>query len=122
MPNLFNPRPHTVERICIYVRRRGLRGRVVTIVDFKSLAHHRCMFESHKGFEISSGDGATQMTCGGSVVLPGCPYVPDILLEWASGVSPSITYSWVVAIRCWYDSKFKNKMKTNHVRGNRSAL
>lgn len=42
-------------------------GRVVTVADFKSSAHHCCRFEGHCGYSILSIEEAVQLACGRSV-------------------------------------------------------
>ena len=51
---------------------RDLRGRVVRIADSRSLAAHRCGFESRHERSDFSSEEAFQLACGRSVVLPGC--------------------------------------------------
>jgi hypothetical protein len=65
---------------------RGVRGRVVKVVDFKPLAPHRCGFESRQGLWILSCEEAIQLAYGTSVVLLRCPFVPEIMHERASEV------------------------------------
>jgi hypothetical protein len=59
----------------------GVRGRVVKVVDFKSLAPHCCGFESRQGLWILSGEEAIQLAYGTSVVLLMCPFVLEICTE-----------------------------------------
>jgi hypothetical protein len=68
------------------MKRRGVRGRVVNVVDFKPLAPHRCGFESRQGLWILSCEEATQLAYGTSVVLLRCPFVPEIM----HGGSPEV--------------------------------
>jgi hypothetical protein len=49
----------------------GVRGRVVKVVDFKSLAPHRCGFESGQGLWILSCEEAIQLAYG--------TFVPEIM-------------------------------------------
>jgi hypothetical protein len=56
---------------------RGVRGRVVKVVDFKPLAPHRCGFESR--LWILSCEEAIQLAYGTSVVILRCPFVPEIM-------------------------------------------
>jgi hypothetical protein len=62
-----------------YLMKRGVRGRVVKVVDFKSLAPHRCGFNSQKGLWILSCEEAIQLAYGTSVVRLRCPFVPEIM-------------------------------------------
>jgi hypothetical protein len=50
---------------------------VVKVVDFESLAPHRCGFESRQGLLILSCDETIQLAYGTSVVLLRCPFVPE---------------------------------------------
>jgi hypothetical protein len=45
---------------------RGVRGRVVKVVDFKPLACHRCGFESRQGLWILSCEEAIKLAYGTS--------------------------------------------------------
>jgi hypothetical protein len=51
---------------------RGVRGRVVKVVDFKLLAPHRCGFESLQGLWIGCEE-TIQLAYGTSVVLLTLP-------------------------------------------------
>jgi hypothetical protein len=76
---------------------RGIRGRVVKVVDFKPLAPHRCGFKSCQGLWILSCEEAIQLAYGTYVVLLGYPFVPEIM----QGRAPEVflhQYSWNVAI------------------------
>lgn len=55
----------------------------VTVVDFNSLIPHRCTYVRIKnwGAEFTSCEEGNQLNCGRSVVLLGCPLVPEILLQ-----------------------------------------
>jgi hypothetical protein len=58
---------------------RGVRGRVVKVVDFKPLVPHRCGFESRQGLWILSCEEASRLAYGTSVVLLRCLFVPEIM-------------------------------------------
>jgi hypothetical protein len=58
---------------------RGVRGRVIKVVDFKPLAPYRCGFESLQGLWILLSEEATQLAYGTSVILLRCPFVPEIM-------------------------------------------
>ena len=58
---------------------RGVRDRVVTVVDLESLAPHRCGFETLQGFWNLSCKEAIQLAYGTSVVLLRRPLVPEIM-------------------------------------------
>jgi hypothetical protein len=47
-----------------YIISRGVRGRVVKVVDFKSHAPHRCRFESRQGLWNLSCEEAIQLAYG----------------------------------------------------------
>ena len=53
----------------IYLRTRGVRGRMVRVVDFESLAAHCCGFESRQGLWILSFDEANHLAYGTSMVI-----------------------------------------------------
>jgi hypothetical protein len=53
-------------------------AKVVKVVDFKPLAPHHCVFESHKGLWILSCEEAFQLAYGTLVVLLRCLFVPEI--------------------------------------------
>jgi hypothetical protein len=57
----------------------GVLGRVVKLVDFKPLSPYRCEIESEQGVWILSFEDAIQQTYGTSMVLPRCPFVPEIM-------------------------------------------
>jgi hypothetical protein len=58
----------------------GVSGRVVNVIDFKSLVPHRCGFESRQGLLIvSCEEAAIQLDYGTSVVLLRCPFVHEIM-------------------------------------------
>jgi hypothetical protein len=59
---------------------------VVKVVDFKSLAPHRCGFESRQGLWILSCEEAFQLAFGTSVVLLRYLFVPEIMHERAPEV------------------------------------
>jgi hypothetical protein len=59
---------------------------VVKVVDFKSLALHRCGFESGQGLWILSCEEAIQLAYGTSMVLLRCPFVPEIM----HGTAPEV--------------------------------
>jgi hypothetical protein len=61
------------------VDKRGVRGQVVKVVDFKPLAPHLCGFESRQGLWILSCEEAIQLAYGTSVVLLRYPFVPEIM-------------------------------------------
>ena len=54
----------------------GSCGRVVRIVDLKSLVPHRCGFEFH---QILSCEEAIQLAYGMLVVLLMCLFMPEIM-------------------------------------------
>ena len=58
---------------------RGVRGRVVRVVDLDSLAPHYCGFKSRHGLWILSCEEAIQLAYWTSVVLLRCPLVPEIM-------------------------------------------
>jgi hypothetical protein len=58
---------------------RGVRGRVVKVVDFKPLAPHLCWFESRQELWILSCEEAIQLAYGTSLVLLRYPFVPEIM-------------------------------------------
>jgi hypothetical protein len=57
----------------------GFCVRVVNVVDFKSLALHRCGFISIQGLRISSCEEASQLPYQMSLVLLGCLFMPEIM-------------------------------------------
>jgi hypothetical protein len=61
------------------INKRGVRGRVVRVVDFKILALHLCGLEYRQGLWILSCEEAIQLAYGTSVVLLGCQLVPEIM-------------------------------------------
>jgi hypothetical protein len=70
---------------------------VFKVVDFKPLAPHGCWFESRQGLWILSCEEAIQLAYGTSVVLPRCPFIPEIM----HGRVPEVflhQLSWNVAI------------------------
>jgi hypothetical protein len=64
----------------------GISVSVVKVVDFKQLAPQRCGFESHLDIWILACEEAIQVAYGPSVVLLGCPFVPEIFHGGALGV------------------------------------
>ena len=69
-----------------------VRGLVVRVVDFESLAPHRCGFESHKELWITSCEEAIQLPT--SVVLLKCPLKSSSTSK--VGKSPYITLTELV--------------------------
>jgi hypothetical protein len=57
----------------------GARGRVVKVVDFERLALYRRGFKSRQGLWILSCEETIQLAYRMSVVLLGCPFVPEIM-------------------------------------------
>ena len=57
----------------------GIPGRVVRVVDFKSLAAYRCGFESHHGLWILPCEKAIQLAYRMSAVLLRCQLAPEIM-------------------------------------------
>jgi hypothetical protein len=68
------------------MKKRGVRGRVVKVVDFKPLAPHLCGFESQQGLWIPLCEEAIQLAYGTSVVLLRYQFVPEIMYERAPEV------------------------------------
>jgi hypothetical protein len=68
-----------------YTHAGGLRGRVVKVVDLRSLVPHRCRFDPHLGRNLLCEE-AIQLAYGRSLVLPGCPLMPEIMPGGAPGV------------------------------------
>jgi hypothetical protein len=58
---------------------RGVRGRVVKVVNFKPLNHKRLGLESRQGLWILSCEEAIQLAYGTLVVLLRCPFVSEII-------------------------------------------
>jgi hypothetical protein len=52
---------------------------VVKVIDFKPLAPHLCGFESREGLGFFHVRKIIQLAYGMSVVLPRCPFVPEIM-------------------------------------------
>ena len=65
---------------------RGIRGRVVRVIDFEPLAFLRSGFEYRQGLWILSCEEAIRLTYGTSVVLLRCPLMPEIMHGWAPEV------------------------------------
>jgi hypothetical protein len=66
-------------------------------LTFKTLAPHRCGFESRQGLWILSCEEAIQLVYGTSLVLLRFPFVPEII----HGRAPEFFFhqeSWNVAI------------------------
>jgi hypothetical protein len=81
------PLNHQILVFCLtQISIRGVRGRVVKVVDYKSLAPHRCGLESRQGLWILSCKEAIQLAYGTSVVLLRCPFMPEIMHGRASEV------------------------------------
>jgi hypothetical protein len=59
---------------------------VVTVVDFKPLAPHRCWFESRQDLWILSFEEDIQLAYGTSMVILRCPFVPEIMHRRATEV------------------------------------
>lgn len=49
---------------------RGRRGRMITIVNYKRLAIHRCKIAPHCGCPDRSYEEAIQQNVGGSIRVP----------------------------------------------------
>lgn len=81
----LNDNDHKVHHGCLILY-QDIRGLVVVIVIFKSLALHRCMFESNGGCRIVPCGEAVQLTFGRSMVLSGSPSVLKIHLWGVTGV------------------------------------
>jgi hypothetical protein len=64
----------------------GVRGRVDELVDFSTLAPHRCGFKSQQGLWILTCVEASQLAYGTSVVLLRCSFMPEIMYGRAPDV------------------------------------
>jgi hypothetical protein len=100
--------------LLVYCLLRGVRGRVVKVVDFKPLAPHRCVLESRQGLWILSCEEAIQLAYGTSVVLLRCPFVPEIMHGRAPAwcLPPPVNVAkWPILCRCDVKPKTKQTKK-----------
>jgi hypothetical protein len=70
---------NTINSLEIEYWEKGVRGRVVKVVDFKPLVPHHYGFESRQGLWILSCEEAIQLAYGKSVVLLRCLSMPEIM-------------------------------------------
>jgi hypothetical protein len=87
---LIIPNTRYLRNVILYVpvitSKRGVRGRVVKVVDFEPLASHRCGFKSRQVLWLLSCGEAIKLAYGSSVVLLRCPFMPEVMHERASEV------------------------------------